>query len=201
MTDELAMANQALADAQQSLEDLNAEKAALEELAEQGGVKGMQARTQLPNFKAKEFKDAAWNIKQAEKKIAKAKQSPELRKKGDEYIAERRGVLAAPKQAVGASGVGGEDAKKVDFAEQIWKEDMLFWIREASYKQQAGFFLNAYWDDISEMAEVVWDYALSMGNHDKKKGIDGSVLDENSEIKTQSTNQPLFRRVPYAYSP
>merc|ERR1719204_2735548 len=179
MTDELAAANQALADAQQTLEDLNAEKAALEELAEQGGVKGMQARTQLPNFKTKEFGDAQFDIKAAEKKIAKAKTSPELRKKGDEYIAERRGILAAPKQAVGASGVGGEDAKKVDLEAEVWREDLLFWIREASYKQQAGFFLNAYWEDIGEQAEVVWDYALSMSQADVKKGEDGACLDEH----------------------
>jgi len=192
MTDELEAALEDKENAEKALENLNQEKEELQKQADAGGVQGMKARAQLGNFKVKEFKDAAWEIKQAEKKIAKARKSPELRRKGDEYIAERRGILAAPKQAVGASGVGGEDAKKVDFAEQIWKEDMLFWIREASYKQQAGFFLNAYWDDISEMAEVVWDYALSMGSHDKKKGEDGSVLDENSVANFMRENVEDF---------
>jgi len=180
MTDELTAAYAKLEQVKTNLADLEAAKAALEEVAAGSGVKAMQARTQLPNFKRKEFNDAAHDIKMAEKQVAKALQSPELREKGTEYIAECRGIQAAPKKAVGASAIGAEDNKQVDFAEQIWQEDLTFWIRQASYRQQAGFFLNAYWEEIGETAEVVWDYCISMEEFDTKNGESGTCLDEGS---------------------
>lgn len=192
MTKELkdAMAN--LAAAQTKQKQLEEEKAALEEVAAGGGVKAMQARTQLPNFKKRDFNDVVHEIKMAEKRLNKAKQSPELRAKGTEFIAEFRGVAAAPKKAVGASGIGDEDHAEVNFEEQIWKEDLLFWIRQASYRQQAGFFLNAYWEDVGETAEVVWDFTISMEQHDTRNAEAGTCLDEGSVSNFMRANVDDF---------
>eukprot|EP00492_Amphilonche_elongata_P001469 TRINITY_DN1914_c0_g1_i1.p1 TRINITY_DN1914_c0_g1~~TRINITY_DN1914_c0_g1_i1.p1 ORF type:complete len:165 (-),score=28.77 TRINITY_DN1914_c0_g1_i1:99-593(-) len=104
------------------------------------------------------------------KAVEKALKSPELREKGTEFINAKLGIASAPKKAVGASAIGVDDYKKVDFETQLWKEDLIFWIREATYLQQAGFFLNAYWSECGETAEAVWEYARSMVKFDTKNG-------------------------------
>jgi len=188
MTDELEKAYQRKEQALQALADLEAEKAVLEEVASGTGVKAMQARTQLPNFKKRDFDDAAHDIKTAERAIKKAKKSPELREKGTEFFEARGGEHAKPKKAAKAhTMIDGASAANTsslhENVQELWQEELVLVIRSYNYKQQAGYFLNAYWEDVSETAEVLWDYALAMGENDAMQGQDGSCLDEGQAIK------------------
>lgn len=189
MTDELAAANKAVKEAQDQLAALEAEKAELEKVAESGsGVAAMKARTQLSNFKVRDFKDAKFNLDKASRMVEKAMKSPDLRERGTEFMNERRGIQSSVKAAVGASALGGEDHTKVDFKDQLWQEELLSVIRGFNYKQQAGFFLNAYWEEIGEQAEVLWDYALSMAECDTKTGEEGSCLGEDKIAQFMKKN-------------
>lgn len=47
-----------------------------------------------------------------------------------------------------------------------------------TYKDQAIFFLNAYWDDHQEDGEKLWGQVLLMSELDEKNGKEGSDLDE-----------------------
>jgi len=46
------------------------------------------------------------------------------------------------------------------------------------YKDQAIFFLNAYWDEHQEDGEKLWGQVLLMNELDEKNGKEGSDLDE-----------------------
>jgi len=182
ITDELEDALQGLVDAEAALVDLEAQKAALEEVASGTGVKAMQARTKLPNFKKRDVEDAVHAIDKAQRRITKARKSPELREKGTEWMMARGGEHARPKKAAKASTMMDhhteEQAGLHEKVHADWEDELLLVIRQYNYKQQAGFFLNAYWDEVGETAEVLWDYAASMGECDTKNGEKGSCLDE-----------------------
>jgi len=197
MTDELEKALAKKEEALQRLAELEQEKAELEEVASGTGVKAMQARTQLGNFKKREFDDAQHYIKTAERAITKARKSPELREKGTEFFESRGSEHAKPKKAAKASTMVDGDAQDegADLHENVqesWREELLLVIRSYNYKQQAGFFLNAYWDEISETAEVLWDYAMSMAENDTRSGEDGCFLDEGQGIQFMRQNVDDF---------
>lgn len=204
MTDELEKAYQGKETALQALADLEAEKAELEEIASGSGVKAMQARTQLPNFKKRDFDDAAHNIKRAERAITKAKKSPELREKGTEFFEARGGEHAKPKKAAKAHTMidGGSASNTTSLHEnvqELWQEELVLVIRSYNHKQQAGYFLNAYWEDVGETAEVLWDYALAMGEIDTMQGENGSYLDEGQAIKFFRENVEDFEETATAF--
>lgn len=50
--------------------------------------------------------------------------------------------------------------------------------REMNYKEQACFFLNAYWAEHSEEADNCWKYVQKFNEFDLKKHADGVSLDE-----------------------
>jgi hypothetical protein len=50
--------------------------------------------------------------------------------------------------------------------------------RELCYKEQACFFLNAYWAEFSEEAPKCWEYVLKFSEYDLKKHNEGVSLDE-----------------------
>eukprot|EP00494_Astrolonche_serrata_P031205 UN31474 len=182
MTDELEKALDRLADAKRAIEELEEKKAELAEEASGTGVKAMKARVALEKFGQKELKELNHEVSQSERAIAKARKSPELHEKGTKYFVSMGAEAAAPKKAAKASkltdGKKDDDTGAHESVDADWKEEMLVVIRHFDYKQQAGFFLNAYWDDISEQAEALWDFALQMGKCDTKKGDSGSCLDE-----------------------
>jgi len=47
-----------------------------------------------------------------------------------------------------------------------------------TYKEQAVWFLNAYWDKFSSESEKIWDYVHGMVLIDHEKKAEGSALDE-----------------------
>jgi hypothetical protein len=50
--------------------------------------------------------------------------------------------------------------------------------REMNYREQACFFLNAYWAEHSEEAENCWNYVAKFNELDAKKHAEGISLDE-----------------------
>jgi len=197
MTDDLENALMKKEKALQALADLEAEKAELAELAEGTGVKAMQARTKLSNFKVREFKDAQYDIDKAQRNIGKARKSPELREKGTEFFTSRGGEHARPKKAAKVASMmdnegGEEDAALHENVQELWQEELMLVIRSYNFKQQAGFFLNAYWEEVSETAEVLWEYALSMAECNTLQGDDGSCLDEGQSAQFFRANVEDF---------
>jgi len=188
MTDDLTNAIQKQIDTEKALAALHEEKEELLEQAKSGvGIAAMKARIQAEKFKVQEFKELEHDLKKSEIMIKKARKSPELREKGTEWFVSRAGDHAKPKKAQSASamtdGKGEAGTDKAENVDEGWREELQEVIRQFNYVQQAGFFLNAYWEEINEQAEALWEYCLNFAEHDVKNGEDGSFLDEDQTAK------------------
>uniref|UniRef100_A0A2P2I6M8 Actin bundling protein n=1 Tax=Hirondellea gigas TaxID=1518452 RepID=A0A2P2I6M8_9CRUS len=62
-------------------------------------------------------------------------------------------------------------------AEQPWLEQFKH-VSAKTYRQQAIFFLNAYWKERQSDVEDIWGYVEAMSELDEKNGKDGCDLDE-----------------------
>lgn len=188
MTEDLQNAIEKQIETEQALANLHKEKKALQAQAENGtGIAAMKARIAAEKFKVQEFKELEHMLKKSELMIKKARKSPELREKGTEWFVSRAGEHAKPKKAQAASamtdGKGEEGTDKAENVSEGWREELNEVIRQFTYIQQAGFFLNAYWEEISEQAEALFEYCLNFAEYDTKNGEDGSFLDEGQTAK------------------
>jgi len=192
MTDELENALKMKIEVEEGYAKLEVERQALQEQASGTGTAAMKARIALEKFGKKEKEDLDHQLKTAKIKITKARKSPELREKGTEWFVERAGAHAKPKQAQSNSmltdGNVAESGDKSGTVVEEWREELDEVIREYTYVQQAGFFLNAYWAEINQEAEALWEYCLQFAQLDVKNMDDGSYLNEAQTAKFLRAN-------------
>lgn len=56
--------------------------------------------------------------------------------------------------------------------------EKLFSLSEKKHKEQAVWFLNAFWDKLEKDSEKIWDYTHKFESFDLEKGKNGHELDE-----------------------